>query len=156
MATPPRPTFSIPSIPNLPSPSGSRTRGSISSSFSLDPSQLVHSFHIDPKDFALDPNRSILTGSPLFFSPRRPRRGKEITGETHPLARDTTADVFLETDNEESILDSRASCIMLERIRLWRHDEIWQHLYETAAFWGDKILSWTSEYTPFIIMRSIG
>ena len=119
MATPPRPTFSIPSIPNLPSPSGSRTRGSISSSFSLDPSQLVHSFHFDPKDFALDPNRSILTGSPLFFSPRRPRRGKEITGETHPLARDTTADVFLETDNEESMLDSRASWSMVERMRLW-------------------------------------
>lgn len=31
------------------------------------------------------------------------------------------------------------------RMRLWRHDALMQHLYETAAFWGDKIVSWTSE-----------
>jgi len=33
---------------------------------------------------------------------------------------------------------------MVDRMRLWRHDAMMQHLYETAAFWGDKILSWTS------------
>jgi len=35
---------------------------------------------------------------------------------------------------------------MVDSMRLWRHDAIMQHLYETAAFWGDKILSWTGEY----------
>ncbi|KAF9027129.1 TPR-like protein [Hymenopellis radicata] len=30
-------------------------------------------------------------------------------------------------------------------MRLWRHDAMMQHLYETAAYWGDKILSWTSD-----------
>lgn len=149
MATPPRPTFTIPPIPNLPSPSGSRTRGSISSSFSFDPSYLVHSY-MDANtshrsSFALDPNRSLLTASPLLSSPRRVRKGKETTGEMHPLARDTTADVFLETDNEEDSAENRASWSMVERMRLWRHDAIWQHLYETAAFWGDKILSWTND-----------
>lgn len=34
----------------------------------------------------------------------------------------------------------------IDNMRLWRHDAIMQHLYETAAFWGDKILSWTGEY----------
>ena len=34
---------------------------------------------------------------------------------------------------------------MVDRMRLWRHDAMMQHLYETAAFWGDKILSWTSK-----------
>jgi anaphase-promoting complex subunit 6 len=34
---------------------------------------------------------------------------------------------------------------MIDRMRLWRHDALLQHLYETAAFWGDKILSWTSK-----------
>ncbi|EGO24550.1 hypothetical protein SERLADRAFT_361562 [Serpula lacrymans var. lacrymans S7.9] len=34
---------------------------------------------------------------------------------------------------------------MVDRMRLWRHDALMQHLYETAAFWGDKILSWTNE-----------
>ncbi|KAG6329921.1 hypothetical protein ID866_9170 [Astraeus odoratus] len=34
---------------------------------------------------------------------------------------------------------------MVDRMRLWRHDALMQHLYETAAFWGDKILSWTND-----------
>lgn len=34
---------------------------------------------------------------------------------------------------------------MVDSMRLWRHDAIMQHLYETAGFWGDKILSWTGE-----------
>jgi len=36
---------------------------------------------------------------------------------------------------------------MVDRMRLWRHDALMQHLYETAAFWGDKVLSWTSTCT---------
>lgn len=34
---------------------------------------------------------------------------------------------------------------MVARIRTWRHDAIHQHLYETAAFWGDKVFTWTGE-----------
>jgi hypothetical protein len=33
---------------------------------------------------------------------------------------------------------------IVDRMRLWRHDAMTQHLYETAIFWGDKILTWTS------------
>jgi anaphase-promoting complex subunit 6 len=36
----------------------------------------------------------------------------------------------------------------IDRMRLWRHDALMQHLYETAAFWGDKLVSWTSECLP--------
>lgn len=154
MATPPPPTpYTFPPIPNLPSPSGSRMRGSFSSSFSFDPSHLVSSYidanahgvrHSRPSSFALDPNRSILTASPLHSSPaRRSRKGKEVAaeGSAHPLAQDNT-DVFLDGDN-----GTRPSWNMIERIRLWRHDAIWQHLYETAAFWGDKVLTWTSAFS---------
>ena len=35
--------------------------------------------------------------------------------------------------------------LMVEKMRTWRHDAMMQHLYETAAFWGDKVLSWTGE-----------
>ena len=35
---------------------------------------------------------------------------------------------------------------MIDSMRLWRNDAIIQHLYETAAFWGDKILSWTGKF----------
>lgn len=38
---------------------------------------------------------------------------------------------------------------MVDRMRLWRHDALMQHLYDTAAFWGDKVLSWTSCVPPF-------
>lgn len=34
---------------------------------------------------------------------------------------------------------------MVEKMRTWRHDAMMQHLYETAAFWGDKVLSWTGQ-----------
>ncbi|WVF72592.1 hypothetical protein IAT40_007410 [Kwoniella sp. CBS 6097] len=34
---------------------------------------------------------------------------------------------------------------MVDSMRLWRHDAIMQHLYETAAFWGDKVLTWTAD-----------
>ena len=152
MATPPRPSYYIPPIPSLPSPSGSRKRGSFSTSFSFDPSYLVHSYkdanahHARfPGSLALDPNRSTLTASPLRSTPRRLRKGKDPAVEPHPLAQDmTAADVFLETDDEETN-DKRSYWTMVDRMRLWRHDAIWQHLYETAAFWGDKVLSWTSE-----------
>ena len=42
-----------------------------------------------------------------------------------------------EDDEEEK------SWAMVDAMRLWRQDALIQHLYETAAFWGDKILSWT-------------
>ena len=67
-------------------------------------------------------------------------------GLGHPLARDTTADTFLDTDVEESCEPKRTELGIVERMRSWRQDAMWQHLYETAAFWGDKIFSWTSEY----------
>lgn len=155
MATPPRPSYFIPPIPNLPSPSGSRPRGSISSSFSFDPSHLVHSYldaNASRRDSAaLDPNRSILTASPLLSSPRRTRKARPPgqAGE-HPLAQDTTQDVFLDDDEYYGgMVEDRSDWSMVERMRLWRHDAIWQHLYETAAFWGDKVLSWTSAHSSF-------
>jgi hypothetical protein len=33
---------------------------------------------------------------------------------------------------------------LVDRMRLWRHDAMTQHLYETAVFWGDKVMNWTS------------
>ncbi|TDL19901.1 TPR-like protein [Rickenella mellea] len=147
MATPTRPNFSIPAPA---SPSNLRPRHSISSSFSLDPQQLVHSL-VDANNsaasghgpfhaFALDPNRSVLPASPLRSSPRRARRPKE-SASRHPLAQDNT-DVFQEDDEDD---DDDLEWGMVDRMRLWRHDAMMQHLYDTAAFWGDKILSWTND-----------
>jgi anaphase-promoting complex subunit 6 len=55
--------------------------------------------------------------------------------------------VFLDdtqNEDEEEEDDYDKEWGMVDRMRLWRHDAMLQHLYETAAFWGDKILSWTS------------
>lgn len=46
-------------------------------------------------------------------------------------------------DDEDDDDEDDMSWGMIDSMRLWRNDAIIQHLYETAAFWGDKILSWT-------------
>ena len=146
---PPTQPYSIPPIPRLPSPS--RNRGSIGSSFSFGPKALVNSLHDTNSStgshaysFALDPNRSILPASPRRSSPRVYRQPKDRSLAKHPLANDTT-DVFQDSESDDEY-DSQYEWGMVDRMRLWRHDALMQHLYETAAFWGDKIVSWTSEH----------
>jgi anaphase-promoting complex subunit 6 len=157
---PPQGSFAVPNIPRLPSPSGSRNRSSIGSSFSFGPQQLVD-LYLDANsstasnpnsNFALDPNRSVLPASPLRSSPRRPRRPKDGSSRNpHPLANDTT-DIFQDSDDDADD-ESEYEWGMVDRMRLWRHDALMQHLYDTAAFWGDKIVSWTSASRSFNLPR---
>jgi anaphase-promoting complex subunit 6 len=150
MASTPPPTSpfnaNFPQVPYIPSSSGPtyhHPRVSINSSFSFGPQSLVNSFiganPTHPHPLALDPNRSVLPSSPLRSSPRAQRRTKGSIGR-HPLAIDNT-DVFQDTGDEA---DEDIEWGMVDRMRLWRHDALMQHLYDTAAFWGDKVLSWTS------------
>ncbi|KAI0783626.1 TPR-like protein [Abortiporus biennis] len=154
---PPNSSFDVPPMPNIPSPSGSRPRHSINSSFSFGPQSLINSYvgannntnstNNYRRSFALDPNRSIIPVSPLHSSPRLGRRTKSSTASSrHPLANDTT-DVFQDYDEENDGEDEGDGCEwgMVDRMRLWRHDALMQHLYDTAAFWGDKIVSWTND-----------
>jgi len=126
-----------------------------------------------PHPASLDPNRSVLLSSPLR-SPRKKhghdRRGKSSTSRPHPLANDTT-DVF--TDNQPRVNDISIGDDsqqhdssdgdaddeseyedhewgMVDRMRLWRHDALMQHLYDTACFWGDKVLSFTSTFSFYL------
>ncbi|KAG6849727.1 hypothetical protein H0H93_005930 [Arthromyces matolae] len=141
-STPSGQPFVVPGIPHL-SPSTSRPRSSFGSSFSLGPQHLIDSYldaNTSILSNPLDPNRSVLSSSPRS-SPRRHRKAKESVSRQHPLANDTT-DVFNETEVED---DEDHEWGMVDRMRLWRHDALMQHLYETAAFWGDKILSWTND-----------
>lgn len=146
--TPPQhSSFAIPTVPGLPSPSSSRPRHSIGSSFSFGPQSLVDSLTTNSgtshaRSYVLDPNRSILPSSPYRSSPQLPRRTKS-SARRHPLANDTT-DVFQDSDEEDDAEAQGYEWGMIDRMRLWRHDALMQHLYETAAHWGDKIVSWTS------------
>lgn len=110
--------------------------------------------------------------SNVFLTSSHP--SKKGSRGAHPLANDTT-DVFADSDDdlpfeemrhdaprnegtdgddedeyeayeevfEEDLVPMEWST--LDRMRLWRHDALMQHLYETAAFWGDKILSWSND-----------
>ncbi|OBZ72693.1 Anaphase-promoting complex subunit cut9 [Grifola frondosa] len=136
-------------MPRLPSPSSSRPRHSINSSFSFGPQSLVNSLAeansstiSNPRFFALDPNHSILPASPLRSSPRLPRRAKTSTSR-HPLATEHT-DVF-QNDADDEGEEEGYEWGIVDRMRLWRHDALMQHLYESAAFWGDKVVSWTND-----------
>ncbi|KAF8273363.1 hypothetical protein EI94DRAFT_1716538 [Lactarius quietus] len=121
-------------------PAFNHARASINSSFSFGPQSLVNSFVGPNPSHALDPNRSVLPSSPLRSSPRAHRRTKGSIGR-HPLANDNT-DVFQDSDDEG---DEDFEWGIVDRMRLWRHDALMQHLYDTAAFWGDKVLSWTND-----------
>ncbi|KAF9267586.1 TPR-like protein [Marasmius fiardii PR-910] len=147
---PPSSHFALPAIPNLPTPSGSRHRSSIGSSFSFGPQNLIDSYndanssYSHNQSIALDPNRSILQVTPLRSSPHRYRRPKDSASrQPHPLANDTTG-IFQDSEDDADDEDEY-EWGMVDRMRLWRHDALMQHLYETAAFWGDKILSWTND-----------
>lgn len=100
----------------------------------------------------------------LFHNPltRKTRPSTSTTGETSAAAAATGGGEYIgpapdaddtmlmglegfgdEVEEEEEDLDP--SWGMIGRMRTWRHDAIHQHLYETAAFWGDKIYTWTGK-----------
>lgn len=87
--------------------------------------------------------RSTATARPLnlITDPRNGRsangRGEYQNGRPKSRMNET---IGLGDEKEQ---DEERNWSMVDSMRLWRHDAIMQHLYETAAFWGDKILSWT-------------
>nr|XP_019011300.1 anaphase-promoting complex subunit 6 [Kwoniella pini CBS 10737]OCF50081.1 anaphase-promoting complex subunit 6 [Kwoniella pini CBS 10737] len=72
----------------------------------------------------------------------RIRQESESKRRTSPRKRNTQ---LYTNDDEDKEEDEERNWSMVDSMRLWRHDAIMQHLYETAAFWGDKILSWTGD-----------
>ena len=67
----------------------------------------------------------------------RPMKGQDMSVEIEG------DHVMGEEDSDED--EEEVTWSMIDSMRLWRNDAIMQHLYETAAFWGDKILSWTGK-----------
>lgn len=70
---------------------------------------------------------------------RSPDRAEKVSPRKRSIRGDD------EMDEREEDEDEEKSWGMVDSMRLWRHDAIMQHLYDTAAFWGDKILSWTGK-----------
>ncbi|QRW04013.1 cell division control protein [Ceratobasidium sp. AG-Ba] len=136
MSTPPaRNVYTI-----RPLPSGSGTRGSLSTSISMGPHGLVQSLlaasPTPPTRHHLDANASTLSASPRTS---RIRRDFTSIGR-HPLANDKDDDVAFGEDE-----DDLNDWSIVDKLRMWRHDAMMQHLYDTAIFWGDKVLTWTGD-----------
>ncbi|KAG9017193.1 anaphase promoting complex subunit cdc16 [Tulasnella sp. 427] len=71
---------------------------------------------------------------------RQLRFGSTQTNDGAPSDTQTQA----ATELEEEEMDEEDWGIV-DRMRLWRHDAMMQHLHDSAVFWGDKILSWTRD-----------
>ncbi|KAF8699285.1 Anaphase-promoting complex, cyclosome, subunit 3, partial [Rhizoctonia solani] len=136
MSTPPtRNVYTI-----RPLPSGGGARGSLSTSISMGPHGLVHSLYAasptPPTRHHLDANASTLSASPRTS---RIRRDFTSLGR-HPLANDGDENTTFGDDEEDS-----DDWTIVDKLRMWRHDAMMQHLYDTAIFWGDKVLTWTGD-----------
>ncbi|GAA5851308.1 hypothetical protein JCM3766R1_004153 [Sporobolomyces carnicolor] len=67
----------------------------------------------------------------------RPRRGAGATGLAYNTQGDETS-YLGEADGEQ------APWTMVDRMRNWRNDAMTQHLYDSAKFWGGKVLGLTN------------
>ena len=76
-----------------------------------------------------------------------PESGQRVS----PRKRSSRADEDMEGEGQAEEEEEERTWGMVDSMRLWRHDAIMQHLYETAAFWGDKILSWTGEISSTLL-----
>jgi anaphase-promoting complex subunit 6 len=100
---------------------------SLSDVFSFGPQSLVSSLSASPTvPRHLDPNASMLHASPRLNN-----------NKPHPIDGFGTQTLVDDDDDGEPAWGA------VDRMRLWRHDALMQHLYGTATFWGEKILSWT-------------
>ena len=69
-----------------------------------------------------------------------------VDASYHPLANDTT-DMFRDFDDDAND-EYEYKWGMVNLMHLWRHNTLMQHFNNTTAFWGDKILRWTSMSAP--------
>ncbi|GAA5861337.1 hypothetical protein JCM8547_006096 [Rhodosporidiobolus lusitaniae] len=85
--------------------------------------------------------------STLSLSPRRPSLAPSgSTATTRP--RRGTPLAFAHHDADDSgflgqSIDEDAPWTMVDRMRNWRNDAMTQHLYDSAKFWGGKVLGMT-------------
>ncbi|KAG9024750.1 anaphase promoting complex subunit cdc16 [Tulasnella sp. JGI-2019a] len=127
---------------------------------------------IDFQKYHSDPNASVMSASPRQKRTIRVATGQDqqrsrhprnslvsgassissYTAPLHPLAFDSarqsheTQITATELDEGEVEGDEEEEDWgIVDRMRLWRHDAMMQHLHGSAIFWGDKVLSLTGD-----------
>lgn len=80
-------------------------------------------------------------GAPSFAPGSEPRNTR---------SRSRLSEVFRPVNGHEDDddMDGSDAWTMIDSMRIWRSDAMAHHLYETAAFWANKILDWTGECAP--------
>ncbi|KAG8830746.1 anaphase promoting complex subunit cdc16, partial [Serendipita sp. 399] len=94
------------------------------------------------------------TDGSISFSPTKLKLGalssKVDSSEIGEVGFTSIESIDVEEDEDEETSDEdgeddEVEWGLVDRIRLWRHDAMAQHLYETAIFWGDKVLNDASD-----------
>jgi anaphase-promoting complex subunit 6 len=78
-------------------------------------------------------------------SPRK-RQERQMVDETDTSMQVEDLGLIADELDSEDEEDEEVNWGMIDSMRIWRNDALMQHLYETASFWGDKILSWTGKF----------
>ncbi|KZP00555.1 TPR-like protein [Calocera viscosa TUFC12733] len=141
----------VPGLPDLESTS-------FASSFSLGPHSLVKSLVAGRPSLShpssIDPNASLLHASPVQSLAQRMVRKREFALQRSSLVGTSTPlkqNIELPAGENESVEEhevgdsTEEGWTAVDRMRLWRHDAMTQHLYESSVYWGDKVLSWTHD-----------
>ncbi|GAA5914945.1 uncharacterized protein JCM6883_001771 [Sporobolomyces salmoneus] len=87
--------------------------------------------------------------STLSLSPRRPSTANSGSTATTRPRRGTTGLAYTTQGDDTSYMgeqeeeEDQAPWTMVDRMRNWRNDAMTQHLYDSAKFWGGKVLGLT-------------
>ncbi|RXK38138.1 anaphase-promoting complex subunit 6 [Tremella mesenterica] len=143
-------------------------RSSLSNSFSLAPTSLLDPEEGDSVSFSFSyPTRRALSSAALSHAAEQGNKGMaQVSPRLKPITRNARQTIVQDKHTRvrsrlvheindkdkgkgKGVVDEddgeERTWSMVDSMRLWRHDAIMQHLYETASFWGDKILSWTAD-----------
>ncbi|GMM37969.1 anaphase promoting complex subunit [Saccharomycopsis crataegensis] len=111
----------------------------VSENYSTPPNQLFHT-PINPEILGHHNRHQTHVPSPLQQTPQRFKFNDQSSLASSSSFNDNS--VELDHNNTSPLLQPLSQA---EKLRLWRHDALMQHHYETACYIGDKVYSLTND-----------
>lgn len=122
------------------SPLLAHTQRRLSDNYSTPPNQLFHT-PLNPENIGHHNRHQTHVPSPLQQTPQRFRFNDQSSQTSfNNSTNDNIAD--LDQSSSSPFLQPLSQA---EKLRLWRHDALMQHHYETAAYIGDKVYALTND-----------
>ncbi|KAK9245550.1 hypothetical protein V1506DRAFT_538043 [Lipomyces tetrasporus] len=140
-----------------PRPESNSESGLTSSASLPDAPALTSARSASPAPAGLSHNSSILSISPIARSIQIPSTPQSLsatplpptTNNAYPFGfgsdMEATSTPVLNSSGPPSGLQEADALCQADRLRLWRHDALMQHQYQTAVFIGDTVLSITDD-----------